>query len=214
LTQNPGIPGDVPAPNTARSILDAGEFLFPRQGFHGTSVRQLARYAGITPAAIYNHYPSKEEIFIALLRARLPHRMLALAVQEAEGGTVEALLLDGVRRMHAAMIDRVDNLRLIFVEVLEFEGRHLPLVMPEMVAPALAFLERLRAADARLRQWPAPFLLRLVGGAFVAMAVSESYLRGVDGLTGGPRDYDHLAAILAAGLLQATPGPADARDES
>jgi AcrR family transcriptional regulator len=214
LTRITGNSDEVALPNTAQSILDASEFLFPRQGFHGTSVRQLARYAGITPAAIYNHYPSKEEIFVALLRARLPHRMLALAVQEAEGGTVEALLLDGVRRMHAAMIDRVDNLRLIFVEALEFEGRHLPQVMPEMVAPALAFLERLRAMDARLQRWPAPFLLRLVGGAFVAMAVSESYLRGVDGMTGGPRDYDHLAAILAAGLLQAKPGPSDAGAES
>lgn len=188
--------------HTAESILDAGEFLFQRQGFHGTSVRQLARFAGITPAAIYNHFPSKEEIFIALFKHRLPHRTLALAVREAEGATAETLLLDGIRRMQAALADRLDNLRLIFVEVLEFEGRHLPLVLPEIIAPALAFIERLRSADARLRDWPAPFLLRLVGGAFVSFAVSESYLRAIEGQTGGPQDYDDLAAILAAGLLQ------------
>jgi AcrR family transcriptional regulator len=199
--------------HTAQSILDAGEFLFQRQGFHGTSMRQLARFAGITPAAIYNHFPSKEEIFVALLRERLPHRTLALAVGEAEGATAEALLLDGLRRMQVVMSDRLDNLRLIFVEVLEFEGRHLPLVLPDIVAPALAFIERLRSADPRLNAWPAPFLLRLVGGAFGAFAVSESYLRGIGGETRGPQDYDDLAAILAAGLLAARSRPVPPGEE-
>jgi hypothetical protein len=51
--------------------------------------------------------------------------------------------------------------------------------------------------------------MRLVGGAFVALAISESYLRAVEGMTGGPRDYDDLAAILAAGLLATAPTTTD-----
>jgi AcrR family transcriptional regulator len=196
--------------STAESILDAGEFLFPRQGFHGTSMRQLARFAGITPAAIYHHFPSKEEIFIALLKARLPHKTLAMAVQQAQGTTAEEMLSDGVRRMHAATGGQLDNLRLIFVEVLEFEGRHFPLVLPELIAPALSFIERLRAADPRLERWSPPFILRLLGGAFFAFAVSESYLRGLESVTGGPQDYDELAGVLTAGLLGAAgPSPRD-----
>jgi AcrR family transcriptional regulator len=195
--------GDTAVLHTAQSILDAGEFLFQRQGFHGTSMRQLARYAGITPAAIYNHFPSKEDLFIALLKARLPHRTLALAVRDAVGATADALLRDGVQRMYAAMVGRLGNLRLIFVEVLEFEGRHLPLVLPEIVAPALSFLDRLRSTDPRLQNWPPPFLLRLIGGAFFAFAVTESYLQGIEDWTPGAQDYDDLAAILAAGLLAA-----------
>ena len=191
--------------STYQSILDAGEFLFQRQGFHGSSMRQLARFAGISPAAIYNHFASKEEIFIALLRARLPHRTLAMAVEQAEGATTEVLLRDAVRRMHAAMADRLGNLHLIFVEVLEFEGRHLPLVLPEIVAPALLFLDRLRLTDPRLEGWPPQFLLRLMGGAFLAFAVTESYLRSIQDWTRGSQDYDDLAAILAAGLVGAGP---------
>jgi len=191
--------------STYQSILDAGEFLFQRQGFHGSSMRQLARFAGISPAAIYNHFASKEEVFIALLRARLPHRTLAMAVEQAEGATTEVLLRDAVRRMHAAMADRLGNLHLIFVEVLEFEGRHLPLVLPEIVAPALLFLDRLRLTDPRLEGWPPQFLLRLMGGAFLAFAVTESYLRSIQDWTRGSQDYDDLAAILAAGLVGAGP---------
>ncbi|HMK09045.1 MAG TPA: TetR/AcrR family transcriptional regulator [Anaerolineales bacterium] len=193
------------AVHTSDSILEAGEFLFQRQGFHGTSVRQLARFAGITPAAIYNHFPSKEDIFIALLKARLPHRILALAVQQAQGETASTLLLDGVRRMHGAMAGRIDNLRLLLVELLEFEGRHLPQVLPEIMAPGLSFLERLRSTDPRLGAWSPPLLFRLIGGAFFAFAVTESYLGQAEWLNAGPQDYDDLAAILAAGLLGAQP---------
>jgi AcrR family transcriptional regulator len=189
------------AVNTARAILDAGEFLFQRQGFHGTSMRQLARFAGVTPAAIYNHFPSKEEIFIALLRARLPSRALALAVQEAQGDSPAALLGDGLRRMRQAMVDRLENLRLIMVEILEFEGRHLPLVLPEIVAPAFSFIDRVRSSDPRLTDWPAPFLMRLIGGSFIIFAASEPYLAQAGALAPDPADYERLASILAAGLL-------------
>src|SRR3989304_10127119 len=102
------IPPPAPQAHTAQSILDAAEFLFQRQGYHGTSMRQLARFAGVTPAAIYNHYPSKEDIFIALLKTRLPHRALALAVQQAEGDNAEELLRDGIRRMREAVEDGFD----------------------------------------------------------------------------------------------------------
>lgn len=209
MGENPTAPGQPPA-HTAQAILDAGEFLFPRQGFHGTSVRQLARYAGITPAAIYNHFPSKEAVFTALLSARSPLRILALALSQSKGETAEALLQDGIRRMEADLGERADNLRLVLVELLEFEGRHLPQVMPELMAPALSFMERLRSADPRLGRWPAPYLLRLISGTFAAFAVTQSYLRQIEGMAGGRQDYDDLAAILAAGLrhaVQPSPNP-------
>ena len=190
-----------PQVHTAQSILDAAEFLFQRQGYHGTSMRQLARYAGVTPAAIYNHFSSKEDIFVALLKLRLPHRALALAVERAQGDSAEALLRDGIRRMRLAMEDRFDSLRLGFIEILEFEGRHLPLVLPEILSPAMSFLARLRASDPRLQAWPPYFLLRVIGGGFAALALSASYLRDVEEMAGKPEEFDELAAILAAGFL-------------
>jgi len=191
--------------HTAHSILDAAEFLFQRQGYHGTSMRQLARFGGVTPAAIYNHYPSKEDLFIALLNARLPHRALALALEQAQGDDADQLLRDGIRRMRDAMENRFDNLRLVFIEILEFEGRHLPVVLPGLLTPAQSFLERLRASDPLLRAWSPYFLLRLIGGAFAALAISASYLRAVDGMAVGPEEFDDLAGILVAGFTQARP---------
>ena len=38
----------------------------------GKSMRQIARRAGVALGGIYNYFPSKEELFFALLEERLP----------------------------------------------------------------------------------------------------------------------------------------------
>lgn len=55
---------------TRRRILAAALRLFSRNGFHGTSIRVLARSVGLTEAAIYYHFPSKRAIVEALYERR------------------------------------------------------------------------------------------------------------------------------------------------
>ena len=40
---------------------------FLEKGFEGASIRAIARNAGVTSAALYRHFPNKEEIFAALV---------------------------------------------------------------------------------------------------------------------------------------------------
>jgi len=53
--------------DTKQLILDTALELFSKQGYAGTSIRQIARTVDITESAIYNHFKSKEEIFNAIL---------------------------------------------------------------------------------------------------------------------------------------------------
>lgn len=55
------------AEGTRQRILDAATELFEQRGFAGTSIRDLAIRAGMTKAALYYHFPSKEEVLQALL---------------------------------------------------------------------------------------------------------------------------------------------------
>ena len=48
-------------------IEQAARKLFTRQGFHGTTVRQIARAAGVSMGKLYLYYPNKEDIFIGLV---------------------------------------------------------------------------------------------------------------------------------------------------
>jgi len=65
----PGVPVDLvddPTPDTRQRILDVALDLFTEQGFDGTSLRQIAERLGVTKAALYYHFESKDDILMAL----------------------------------------------------------------------------------------------------------------------------------------------------
>ncbi len=52
-------------------IVEAAVHLFARQGFSGTSTREIARLADVNEASLFRHFPSKQELFWAALQSRL-----------------------------------------------------------------------------------------------------------------------------------------------
>ena len=49
------------------TIEDAARELFIRQGFHATSMRDIAKGAEVSLGNLYNYYPTKEAIFESLI---------------------------------------------------------------------------------------------------------------------------------------------------
>ncbi|MGH9081684.1 MAG: TetR/AcrR family transcriptional regulator [Acidimicrobiales bacterium] len=58
--------GDVEDRSTRERILEVALELFTEQGYEQTSLREIAERLGFTKAALYYHFSSKEEIFMAL----------------------------------------------------------------------------------------------------------------------------------------------------
>ncbi len=56
---------------TQAKILDAAETVFSEQGFDMTQLEEVATRAGFTRGAIYAHYASKEDLFLALMEQRV-----------------------------------------------------------------------------------------------------------------------------------------------
>lgn len=65
---------------TRRRILNTALAQFSRNGFHGASIRDIARAIGLTEAAIYYHFPSKR----AIIRALYAERGFMAALDELE----------------------------------------------------------------------------------------------------------------------------------
>jgi AcrR family transcriptional regulator len=59
---------DVSPPSSQRLLLAALES-FAELGFHGTTTRDIARRAQMSPAALYVHYPSKGALLFEISRA-------------------------------------------------------------------------------------------------------------------------------------------------
>jgi len=51
---------------TRQRILDVALALFTERGYDGTSLREIAEELGVTKAALYYHFESKEDILLAL----------------------------------------------------------------------------------------------------------------------------------------------------
>ena len=52
-----------------RKIVQAAAQLFARQGYHGTSTREIARLADISENTLFRHFEHKEDIFWSALQA-------------------------------------------------------------------------------------------------------------------------------------------------
>lgn len=57
-------------------ILESAFGLFATSGYHGVSVRKIATATGMTTGMLYHYFPSKPELFTALV-ALMQHRQIA-----------------------------------------------------------------------------------------------------------------------------------------
>ena len=63
---------------TQSKILDAAGALFSEQGFEKTQLEEVAARAGYTRGAIYAHYASKEDLFLALMEHRVLSKFVVM----------------------------------------------------------------------------------------------------------------------------------------
>ena len=55
------------ADQTRRRILDTASDLFVEHGYAGTSIRDISERLGMTKGSLYYHFPSKEDLLLALV---------------------------------------------------------------------------------------------------------------------------------------------------
>ena len=53
--------------STRERILEAAEVVFAENGYHDTAMDEIVRRTEISKGGVYFHFPSKEELFFALM---------------------------------------------------------------------------------------------------------------------------------------------------
>lgn len=67
------------------ALLVAATECFYLRGYHGTSVRDITGRAGVTPAALYHHYDSKQDLLVSLVG-----RFMTWSIQSTEEAVLQA----------------------------------------------------------------------------------------------------------------------------
>jgi AcrR family transcriptional regulator len=158
---------------TRQSIEDAAYALFLEQGYHGTSMRQIAERAGLALGGIYNHFASKEDIFQALIIEKHPYTQILPLIEQAPGNTTEAFIRNAARAIQDELGRRPDFIKLLFIEIVEFNGRHFPKLFETVYPHILPTLQRLGAPESGVRAIPLPVLLRTLMGSIIAFYLTE-----------------------------------------
>lgn len=57
----------LPTATGRERVLEAALPLFVTAGFNGVSMREVATAVGVTPAALYYHFPDKEQLYLAVI---------------------------------------------------------------------------------------------------------------------------------------------------
>lgn len=108
------------------SIEDGALKLFVRAGYAGTSMRDIALAVGLSPGALYNHYPNKQALFRAVV-ARYREQF------STDDNPVRNLLTRSrfpfdIPKLAAAIRTLIATHRsywlLWYVDVIEFDGVH------------------------------------------------------------------------------------------
>ena len=196
--------GDKPetkGERTRAALIEASYNLFLSRGYHGTSMRDIADEAGLALGGIYNHFATKEDIFVAILMERHPFSEVILALQAAQGDTIEDLVRDAAQRMIAALNDRPDFLNLIFIELVEFESKHVPQLFQVFFPPLMEFVQRFQQVPGSLRSLPLPVILRAFIGLFFSYVITDRLLGSQLPASGRVGAFDHFVDIYLHGIL-------------
>jgi AcrR family transcriptional regulator len=57
----------LPGPERRRQLIDTAVVVFAQNGFHATSMNDIAEAAGVTKPVLYQHFASKRDLYLQLL---------------------------------------------------------------------------------------------------------------------------------------------------
>lgn len=95
-------PGRLPEDTRGR-ILAAASRTFARVGYAGATLDEIAADAGLTKGAVYWHFKSKKDLFLALLEGRLKYRLTVIPKAALEAVASE----DKVEGLTAMMLEQL-----------------------------------------------------------------------------------------------------------
>jgi AcrR family transcriptional regulator len=191
---------------TRAAILETAFDLFGRQGYHATTVRQIAEQSNLTPGSIYNHFSGKDDVFLNVLSNYHPLNQISPLLVEVKGSTPEQYIRRLAEAIGRVLEDQSGLLNLTFIEMVELDGRHLPALVEQFQPQVMAFAQRLHSEPDRL-QVPPLKAFRVFLGLLLAHELTDRLVetalgdRGVD-----PGSLEGFVDVYLHGILKPKQG--------
>jgi AcrR family transcriptional regulator len=147
--RQPGRPRQAAQADMRGTTLDAALKLFAARGIGATSLRDIARAAGVTPALLHYYFDSKPGLVDAVIAERLMPVVVQLRDALPAGAADSAALIAGFTRAAFALLDRHPWFPQLWVREVLCEGGALREMLVKRVAPLIPQQLARRFADAQ-----------------------------------------------------------------
>jgi AcrR family transcriptional regulator len=87
----------MPADQRRQQLFEVARERFAQQGFHATSMDEIAEAAGVTKPVLYQHFPSKRALYVELLEETGRQLLSTLADATARAGSLRERVELGFR---------------------------------------------------------------------------------------------------------------------
>jgi AcrR family transcriptional regulator len=189
-------------PSRSRSeILAASHKLFLDQGYHGTTMRQIAKASGMALGSLYNHFADKQDLFRAVFEAYNPYPILLLTLENSQGPNAADLARTAARRLVTALSARPDLVKLVFIDVVEFQGKHLSLAYPSVAPGMESFVKRMQREHGAVKPISPDAMLRAFFGLFYNFHMTEMLLGKQHAPEEQSQALQELIEIYLTGIL-------------
>ena len=110
-------PDQERATSRCKQVLDAAEICFSRSGFHGASMAEISKAAGMSAGHIYNYFDNKDAIIAAFVRQNVERVTDLIGDLEQREDPLQAIFDDIEKSVHADLRPGIWKLPLeIFAE--------------------------------------------------------------------------------------------------
>ena len=183
--------------------MKASLHLFAKRGFHGTSMRDIAREADITEGLIYHYFESKRDLFRAIIEEHSFLPLLRALPDLAEQLDLRALLIVLARGFFDVLRQNIELTRLLLQEVQVFPEEK-EAFFADAVGRSIAELAAIlddRMTERARRTVDPQVASRLFFNALLAFFVEQEILGGKHMLPADEKQYvEHLVDMFVKRL--------------
>lgn len=193
---------------TRAQIVEAAADLFVTQGFHATSTRQITDRLQLARASLYSHFAGKDEIFEAVLEKYHPWFHIPACVAAAEGDTIEEFVHDAAQRLLASWDNQPQLIRLHLIELVEFQGRHLPQLFGRNFEKMTGVLHDLMQERQDMMPIPIATLSRALLGLFFGYLMADRFIDTGMQIGADETAFEYFTDAYLLGVLNKEAGKA------
>lgn len=190
--------------------MQASLHLFAEKGFHGTSMRDIAREADITEGLIYHYFASKRDLFRAIIEEHSFLPLLRTLPDLAEQLDLRGLLIVLARGFFDVLRRNTELTRVLLQEVQVFPEEK-EAFFADAVNESITVLARIideRMSPTTRKQVEAEVSARIFFNSLLAFFVEQEILGGKHLLPADENTYvEHLVDMFVKRLGPGRPKP-------